>query len=209
MVQYRIVWHIERGCSINSREKEIELSVIVIVGGCGAGIGFLIEDAALAAVVKDISFLRAEIAQEAGLGLVAAVVAVREIAGKQVEVAVVVEIAPAGADGMSAAKARRGGHGIVPGRDVLEMAGAVIEPEQVGLQAVIGHVNVNVPVIVEIGGGDAPGAVPDFAPGQLKSGSLFIHQNHVGKGRRFPNLVTADVEIDKAVVVEIAPAGAA
>ena len=111
--QHRVVWPAERGGAVNGREVEVEEAIVVEVARRRRGVGLLVEDAAGAEVVERIKLLRPQIPQEPRLGLVATVIHMGEITDEQVELSIVVEVAPAGADGVAAVEARRGGDGVL------------------------------------------------------------------------------------------------
>src|SRR5437764_1239694 len=85
-----------------------------------------------------------------------------EISHEEVEVTVVVQVGPGRADGVSKAMARPVTGGVEGPRDIAEPPQAIVSPEHVRLQPVVGHEDVEVPVLVEIASRHpAPG--PQFA----------------------------------------------
>ena len=66
----------------------------------------LIEDSARAAVFELPAELCAQTAEEPGFGLITAIIDVCEVAGKQVEVPIVVEITPGGSNGVASVESR-------------------------------------------------------------------------------------------------------
>ena len=133
---------------IHSREKEVEVAVVIEVAKGRGAIRFPKGDAALSLVFEVKTVLRAAVPQEPGLRLAA----VREVAGEQVDQPVVVEVAPGRTDAVAVAAARAIGARAL-GETPLVIAVAadrVVDPELVRLQPVVGHIDVHVVVLVEI-----------------------------------------------------------
>ena len=155
------------------------------------------------------AFLRSEVAEESRLRLIPATIHMSEVADKQIELAVVVEIAPRRADGMAAIETGGRTHGVAGSGLILELPLAVVQPQHVRLQAIVRHIHVQVAVLIEITGGHAASAVADLAPRQLEGLAFLVHKQQVRiRDPSVPVFVTSDVEIDEAVAVEVAAATA-
>ena len=132
-----------------------------------------------------------------------------EVARKQVELPVFVEISPCGPNRMASLESGGGGDDVVFRSLVRKSAGAVVNLEEVGLEAVVRNVNVEVPVSVEVAGRDASGPVFRLLPSQSEPLSLLVMQDQRWIGDLLsPVLIASDVQIDEAIVVEVSPAGA-
>jgi len=206
-VQHRVVRSPER--AVDGREEQVQVAIVVVVPRRRCGVGLLVEDPAGPHVLERMARVGAQVPQEARLGLVAPVVDMGEVAGEQVEVPVVVEVAPGGADGVAAVEALRGRHRVVARRVVAEVPGAVVQPQHVGLQPVVGGIDVRVAVLVEVARRDATGAVALVGPGHGEGAVACVPEGDAGIGDpRLPVLVPADVQVDEAIVVEVRPTGA-
>src|SRR4051794_9483965 len=123
--------------------------------------------------------------------------------------AVVVEVAKAGADGVAIRSQLFVAGGAIRLGHILELALAVVEPEEVGLQAVIGDKDVEMAILVEVGRRDAAprlAAVLGFP--NFDKGSVALIAVDGVRLVALVGLVAADVEVEEAVAVEVAPDGA-
>ncbi len=203
----RVILAAEGSHPVDSREEEIEIAIVVVIGGRWAGVGFLVEDSALAPALELEFALLAGIAQPEGLGLVAATVLVRKITGEEIKVPIVVKVPPGRTDGVASTEAGTICDYAKGTRYIRKGALSVVLPQDIRLKPVVGNIDVEVPVAVEVAGGHAAGTVADLAPGQREGFSSLVGQEEVGIGVVRPGFVAPGVEIDEPVPVEVAPAG--
>ena len=141
--------------------------------------------------------------------MVTTVIVVSEVARKQIDQTIAVKVAPGGADGMAAAPAGVRvtcvGMGLINGH-VHEVARTVVAVQKIGLQAVVRDVNIQVAVLIEIGGRDtSPRNNIRLHPGHGEGVILVVGENKVALGPRI--LVARDVHVEVTVVVEVAQGG--
>ena len=200
----------EARVGIDRREEEVEVAVVVEVAARGARVALLVRDAALVHVVEGELLGGTPVSQEAALGLVAARVDMREIAGEEVDVAVAIEVAKARADRVAAREAVAGRERVALGGLVGELRVAVVDEERVRLQAVVRRVDVEVAVFVEVAGGDPARAAFGRARRERERLAVVVQEQERRECRLgFPVLEAADEDVDKTVVVEVADGGAA
>lgn len=134
----------------------------------------------------------------------------REVPREQVEEAVPVEVAPSRSDAVAARESGRRRHRTSHVRLVAEVAFAVIDQQPVWLEAIVRDVDVKIAIAIEVARGDASGPRHCFLVVQPKALTAFVHEQQRGVGdAAVPIFIAADVEVGKAVVVEIAPTGSA
>ena len=200
----------ETRVGVDGGEEEVERAVIVEVAAGWARVALLVINAAFAEVFEPKCVRGTEVAEEPALRLVAARVHMGEVAREEVDVAVAVEIAEAGADRVAALEARARGNRVALGGLVGELRVAVVDEERVRLQPVVRRVDVEIAVLVEVARGDAARSALGAARRELERLAVVVQQQQRRKGRlRFPVLEATDVDIDEAVVVEVADGGAA
>jgi hypothetical protein len=93
--------------------------------------------ATLASVYEDMILPGAGVLQEERVWLMAVGVVMGEISGKEVNVAVVIEISPSSANRMTAGETVPSCDGVVRSGDIDKGTGAVVAPQEVGLEALI------------------------------------------------------------------------
>ena len=152
----------ETRVGVDGGEEEVERAVIVEVAAGWTRVALLVINAAFAEVFEPKCVRGTEVAEEPALRLVAARVDMGEVAREEVDVAVAVEIAEAGADRVAALEARARGNRVALGGLVGELRVAVVDEERVRLQPVVRRVDVEIAVLVEVARGDAArSALPD------------------------------------------------
>ena len=203
----RVILTPEGSHPVDGREEEVEIAIVIVIGGGGAGVGFLVEDSTLALALEFEFALPAVVAQPERLGLVTATVLVRKVAGEEIKVAIVVKVPPGCADGVAPAEAGTICDHAKGARYIRKGSLPIVLPKDVRLKSVVGDVDVEVTVTIEVTGGHTAGTVADLAPGQLEGFPPLVGQQEVGIGVIRPGLVATGIEIDKPVPVEVAPTG--
>ena len=113
-------------------------------------------------ILKLKSFLRSEVFQKPRLWLITPPVNVSKVPGKQINQSVAVKVAPACADRMAAAESRGRRHDSVLFGRFTEHTFAIVDPQQVRLQAIVGNINVEVAILIEVARCDAASSQTRF-----------------------------------------------
>ena len=78
----------------------------------------------------------------------------------------------------------------------------IIQPKQVRLQAIVGHVNVDIAILIEIASGYAPSRIFPLASLDAKALSTFVDKN---QQRPFTSFIASHVKVYETIVVQIGP----
>jgi hypothetical protein len=93
--------------------------------------------AARSQVLELVAFVRPEVLQETGLGLVAARIDMGEVSGEEINQSVIVEVAPGGPDRMAAGEPGGGSNNPVILGGVLKVTYPAVQPQQIRLKAIV------------------------------------------------------------------------
>ena len=174
MVEHGEVGAAKRGDAVDGGKEQIEVAVVVVVTRGGGGVGLLVKHATLSLIVEVVAARGAEVAEKTALGLVAAAVHMGEVSRKEIEVTVVVEVCPARPDRVPALKAWGRGKGLDIRGNINKVCRAVVAPQPVGLEAVVGDIEIQAAASVVVAGCDAPRAVLVIAPRQREALTFLV-----------------------------------
>ena len=139
-----------------------------------------------------------------------------EIANEQINQTIIIQITETGADCMAADwisdSACIVDHSVRDsvGRrffgDIIKPVLAIVSPQKVWLQTIIGNVDINISILIEIGCSNTPcrevfGRAPHFG----EALASVIQVDDIRVYRLLPNFISSHVQIKQAVIVDIDP----
>ena len=108
------------------------------------------------------------IREKTGLGLITPLIHMGKISDEQVKRPIIVEVAPGSTDRMPTVKSGRGSDRIVLRGQILQMPLAIIQPQDIRLQTIIRHIDIQITILIKIARRHPPAAIPAVAPRQPK-----------------------------------------